>query len=428
MNRPDQHPAPTAGLRIAVVHSFYGSGSPSGENQAVIAQLAALERAGHPTSLVARRTDELRRGRLYPLRAAATVATGYGPSPLAELRRLRPDVVHVHNLFPNFGRTWLRDWPGPLVVTVHNYRPLCAAATLYRDGQPCTSCPDGDRSAGLRHGCYHGSRAATAPLAWAGRAGAVRDPLLRRADRIVTLSETSRRMYLRAGVPHWRMDLVPNFTEDFENPPSARTGECGTSGEPGKPGGPAPARPARWLFAGRLSKEKGVLELLRRWPRGWPLDVVGDGPLLDECRRAAPSGVRFLGVLDNAELRRRLPSWTGLVFPSRWAEGAPLIYPEALAAGLPVLAFPGSAVADAVREHGTGALVGWDEPLEGALSAARERFPALRPHCRTVFERHYTERRWTARITDVYAAAVAARRGAPFGRGRGAVLPTKEIV
>lgn len=379
-------------MNIAVVHSFYASATPSGENQAVTAQLAALRRAGHRVHLVARRTDDLARGRLYPVRAAATVATGRGPSPLAELRRLGPDVVHVHNLFPNFGRAWLRRWPGPLVVTLHNYRPLCAGATLHRSGASCTLCPDGDRWAGLRHGCYRGSRAATAPLAWAGRRGAAGDPLLARADRVVTLSETSRALYLRAGLPAGRTDLVPNFTEDPGEPP------------------PAPGPGAPWVFAGRLTPEKGVLELLRRWPPGRPLDVAGDGPLLAGCRAAAPPGVRFLGALDHAELRRRLPSWTGLVFPSRWAEGAPLIYPEALAAGLPVLAFPGSAVADAVRAHGTGALTGWDDPLDAALDAAEERFPALRRHCRTVFERHFTEERWTARTEEVYAAAIAARR------------------
>ena len=47
----------TGSLRIAVLHSFYGSGSPSGENQAVTDQLTALRRAGHSAHLGARHTD-----------------------------------------------------------------------------------------------------------------------------------------------------------------------------------------------------------------------------------------------------------------------------------------------------------------------------------------------------------------------------------
>ncbi|MBA4860961.1 glycosyltransferase family 4 protein [Streptomyces sp. PSKA54] len=392
-------------MRVAVVHSFYSSDIPSGENQAVTDQLDALHRAGHRMHLVAVHTDEVSGSPFYPLRAAATVSSGRGRSPLDQLRRLRPDIVHVHNLFPNFGRSWLRHWAGPIVTTLHNYRPLCAAATLYRNGATCTLCPDGDRWAGLRNGCYRGSRTASAPLAWAGRHGVTADALLGRADRVVVLSATSRQMYLSSGIDPQRLVLVPNFTSDF-----------GLSAPIDHRPEHSPANGTAWVFAGRLSPEKGLLELLARWPAGERLDVVGQGPLLDACRRAAPEGVRFLGRLDHLELRRRLPSWRGLVFPSRWLEAAPLIYPEALAAGLPVLAFSGSAVADSVREDGTGTVVAWEEALAPALSHAGLHFPTLRHHCRSVFLRQYSERAWTARIESVYASALASRRPSPRDR------------
>lgn len=388
---------------IAIVHSFYSGASPSGENQAVLAQARALRRAGHEVHILAARTDELSRTALYTARAALTVATGRGRSPLAGLRNLRPDVVHVHNLFPNFGRSWLRHWNGTLLATLHNYRPLCAAATLYRDGAHCTRCPDGDRWAGLRHGCYRGSPAATAPLAWAGRKGPAADALLCRADRLIVLSETGRRVYCKAGVPPHRMTLLPNFTTAPPADPHRRP--AGSSGPAG----------TRWVFAGRISAEKGLLELLRLWPAGEPLDVVGEGPLMEQCRAAAPPAVRFLGVLEQSDLRRRMPSWRGLVFPSRVLEGAPLIYPEALCAGLPVLAFAGSAVADMVHRHGTGTVVRWDEPLGTALAHAAERFPALRPVCRATYRQHYTEDIWIRRMEALYAAALGRVPTAPDG-------------
>ncbi|WP_431677311.1 glycosyltransferase [Kitasatospora sp. KL5] len=370
-------------LRIALVHSFYASAQPSGENEAVRDQARALRAAGHEVTVVAAHTDDLARSRLYPLRAAATVATGRGRSPVAELRAFGPDVVHVHNLFPNFGRDWVRDWHGPLVATLHNYRPLCAGATLYRNGSPCTACPDGDRFAGVRHGCYRESRLATAPLAWANRRGPEGDPLLHRADRLVLLSELSLRTYRRAGLAAERAALIPNFVDDPAPPPVGGTGE-------------------RWLFAGRLTAEKGVLELLERWPATEPLDVVGEGELLDRAKAAAPRSVRFLGRLDRAGLRGRLPGWRGLVFPSRCLEGAPLVQVEALAAGLPVLAFEGSSVAETVRSRGTGAVVSWDEPLGPVLASAGTRFPALRAHCRRVFEEHFTETTWLRSVEHLY--------------------------
>ncbi|MER6737850.1 glycosyltransferase [Streptomyces puniciscabiei] len=377
-------------MKIAVVHSFYASGQPSGENEAVQDQVRALRAAGHDVELFAAHTDQLAGDPFYPLRAAARVASGRGNSPLSRLRDYAPDVVHVHNLFPNFGRSWVRHWTGPLVTTLHNYRPMCAAATLYRAGAVCTRCPDGEPWASLWYGCYRGSRAATLPLAWAGRHGLAKDPLLARADRIVVLSRLSERTYRRAGVPAERLVLVPNFVD------APRHHET-----PGDDTG-------RWLVAARLTAEKGVLELLRQWPADEPLDIVGDGELLAACRATAPSSVRFLGRLDRAELRRRMPSWRGLVFPSRWYEGAPCVEVEALAAGLPILAFEGSSVAESVRERGTGLVTDWDRPLAPVLAEAAIRFPSLRAHCRQVYADHFTELAWTTLMTRTYEAATRA--------------------
>lgn len=378
---------PSRRLRVALVHSFYGSASPSGENQAVLDSVRALRRAGHIVSMVEAHTDGQQDRPLYTARTGLNVATGRGRSPAAVLRRLRPDVVHVHNLFPNFGRSWSSSWDGPLVATVHNYRPLCAAATLYREGAVCTRCPDGDRWAGVRHSCYRGSSLATLPLALAGRQGAAADPLLRRADRVVVLSQQSRELYARAGLPADRLALVPNFVSS--------PGACDRTAEDR----------TRWVYVGRLSAEKGILELLSSWPQSEPLDVVGEGDLLQACRQAAPPSVRFLGALERHELRRRLPSWAGLVFPSRCFEGAPLVYPEALAAGLPVLAWPGSSVSQAVREHGTGLVMQPDAQLASALAEARLAVATLRQRCREVYEAEYSEPRWLHRMLRLYQDA-----------------------
>lgn len=386
-------PRNSAAYRVALVHSFYSSRQPSGENAAVLDQAEALRAAGHDVTLVAAHTDALEAERGYALRAAVRVATGRGRSPLADLRRFDPDVVHVHNLFPNFGTDWLDRWSGALVATLHNYRPACAAATLFRDGKLCTACPDGDRWTGLGHGCYRGRRGATLPLSWAGRRGAAAHPLLRRAQRLVTLSERSRELYLRFGVPPEKLALVPNFVDD------------GSPARPEDPTTVTTGATARWVYVGRLSEEKGILPLLRSWPQSEPLDVIGSGPLKSACRHAAPGTVRLLGTLPRREIAARLPHYTGLVFPSVCTEAAPLVCQEALAAGVPVLALAGSAAADSVRRDGTGSVYGGAGELPHALAAACEYFPRLREHCRRVHAERYSVRSWTGGMAAVYAQA-----------------------
>lgn len=383
--------------RVVLVHSFYSSSQPSGENIAVLDQSEALRAAGHDVTVIAAHTDALQTKPGYALRAAVRVGTGLGRSPLADLRRLAPDVVHVHNIFPNFGTTWLKSWRGAVVATLHNYRPACAAATFFRNGNMCTACPDGDRWAGLRLGCYRGSRAATLPLAWAGRGGTSAHPLLRRADRIVTLSELSQDLYRRLGVAEERLVLVPNFVDmDVgDRPPptidimnAANTEPC-------------------WVYVGRLSEEKGILPLLQNWPESEPLDVFGSGPLMSACRAAAPRYVRFLGALSRSEIATRLPRYNGLIYPSVCPESAAsLVYQEALAAGLPVLALAGSATADSINRDGPGAVYDSNDQLAQALSTARGRFIELREHCRRVHAQRYSKRSWTIAMEAVYASAV----------------------
>ena len=78
-------PANSRRLRILIVHSHYRSAQPSGENVAVSAHVRALQRAGNEVSLVAEHTDRRQEARLYPIRAALTVALGVGPLPLERL-------------------------------------------------------------------------------------------------------------------------------------------------------------------------------------------------------------------------------------------------------------------------------------------------------------------------------------------------------
>ena len=114
-----------AAMRIAIVHSYYSSAQPSGENVVVDLQADALRRAGHEVRVIGARTDEKSKEFAYSMRSAVRASTGLGASPSRQLLEFEPHVVHVHNLFPNFGSRWLEQWDGPVVATLHNFRSIC---------------------------------------------------------------------------------------------------------------------------------------------------------------------------------------------------------------------------------------------------------------------------------------------------------------
>lgn len=376
-------------LRIAVVHSYYSSRQPSGENVVVDLQIEALRRAGHTVELVARRTDDLEQARTYPVTAALRLASGRGASPRERIEAFAPDVVHVHNLFPNFGRRWaLRPGP-PLVATLHNYRPMCPAGTLFRDGASCTLCPDdGDARHAVVHACYKDSKLATWPVARSTKFGA--DPLLTAAERIFTLNDDMREQYAAIGVPADKLVTVPNFVPD--------------PGDAGQHDG------GYWLYVGRLSHEKGILQLLQQWPDRPRLKVAGSGPLEAEVTAAAGPSVELLGQVTSERVRELLAGAKGLVFPSVWPEGLPTVYLEALAAGTPVLASPESVVGRLVAEQGTGLV--HRGMLADDLAEADQTFPRLHEHCRTTYAASYTEAAWVRAVEGHYRGVIAARANA----------------
>lgn len=380
-------------MRIALVHSFYRSDAPSGENLVVMRQAEAMREAGHEVLLVARHTDGEMESRLYGLKSAMRVATGVGPDPTMELTTFQPDVVHVHNLFPNFGERWLASWEGPLVATLHNFRPICANALLYRDGLVCTLCPDGDRWSSLKYGCYRDSRLATLPLAIKNAGGINRNRLLRRADRIIALSERSRTAYVDAGDPAItaKMVVIPNGIEDRLVTEAAR--------------------PQHWAFVGRLTPEKGIKELIEGWPGSEPLCVVGDGQLASELRALNRAGVTLEGQLPPDRVDHVLRSSWGLIFPSRWMEGFPTVIAEAAMHGVPILARTGSSGADFVERTGSG-LTYEDAPdMAGKLRSIRDHHEALANASRLAYTAELSLEAWQRQLEKVLLSAIAEHGG-----------------
>jgi glycosyltransferase involved in cell wall biosynthesis len=374
-------------MRIAIVHSFYTSVLPSGENAVVEEQVKALTEAGHDVHLVARYTDTDSGQLLYPVRSGVRVMTGFGPDPTSELRAFAPDVVHVHNLFPNFGTRWLRDWSGPIVATLHNFRPLCANGLLFRDGHYCEDCPTGRWTSAVRHACYHDSRVASIPLALRNARGPARDPVLSRADALICLSEQAAAIYRRFGGEHLPIRVIPNGID------------LPVRHEPAEPNG-------RWLVVSRLTPEKGVRELVEIWPEGEHLDIIGSGPEEGAARSLDRPSVQFLGQRTREEVLAAMPSYTGLLFPSRCLEMHPTVLTEALAAGVPVVASQGNAGADLVTATGGGVIYTDRGSLTTALRAVGKERQQMSGAARLHASTELARTAWIATLLAAYHSAI----------------------
>jgi hypothetical protein len=96
-------------VRIPLVHSFYRSEDPRGENDVVPRRVGALQDSRNEVLLVERHTDDGSRRWLDGLRTAVRVGAGTGPDPTGE-QKVIGSVASI--LFPSFGKRWLGRWTG----------------------------------------------------------------------------------------------------------------------------------------------------------------------------------------------------------------------------------------------------------------------------------------------------------------------------
>ncbi len=245
------------------------------------------------------------------------------------LPRLRPDVVHAHAVDVGLPVARVAEGLGiPAVLTCH--------------------------------GVWFATKSRLSPSGWLERS------LIRRGRyRAITAVDAGSVRDLRTA--GFAATLVPNGIDLTEfSSPRQREG------------------PFRFLFVGRLVRQKGVDVLLdatshvpRQKERAFTVDIVGDGPLRPSLeRRARDLGlkdrVRFLGSLPRPALLEALRAASAFVLPSRF-EGFPVAIMEAWASGLPVISTAVGGIPDACTE-GTALLV----PRENADALAEAMTTLLR--------------------------------------------------
>ena len=391
--------------KVLLVHNYYGSSAPSGEDRVFEAEKSLLGRHGHAVGEFVRRSDEIRdRGPVGIVRGG--LATPWNPFSASAVRRtvqeMRPDVVHVHNTFPLVSPAVFHAVGGlaATVLTLHNYRLFCSAGIPSRDGRVCTECLD-RRSAwpAVLHACYRGSRFATIPIAASVTLHRTIGTWTNGVDAFITLSEFQRERMIGAGLPSDRVHVKANFFPTGSSPIPWRD------------------RGHYAVFAGRLTREKGVETLLRTW-RIWgreapELRILGDGGLRTELERIAHDlPVRFLGQVETAEAQRQISEARLLVFPSECIEGSPLAIIEAFAFGTPVAASDLGPLSSIVR-HGENGVLFRPNDDEAMCRAIRDVWTSQRimaglgRGARESFEANHGEEANHAALLEIYERAIA---------------------
>ncbi|MBM3286009.1 MAG: glycosyltransferase [Candidatus Eisenbacteria bacterium] len=261
------------------------------------------------------------------------------------VRRSRPDVAHLHNVYHQLSPSVIRalDSDGvPIVQTIHDYKLVCPAYLLLVDGQVCERCKGGRFHEAYRHRCLLESRAASA----VGMVEAYLHRWMRTYEKVRLFLCPSRFIEEKLaafGIRRERLEHLPYFLPIDRYAPAAAT-------------------EGYYVYAGRLSREKGIgtlLEAHARLPRGrLPLRILGEGPMREslEIRRVelGLDDVTFEGFQQAEQLKRIVAASLFVTVPSEWYENYPYAILETFALGRPVLGTRIGGIPELVRDGETG--------------------------------------------------------------------------
>ncbi len=329
-------------MRIGILHNAYRYRG--GEDRVVEAETDLLRNAGHHVSqMIIDNRDAF--ASLGPtLASMSRTVSGWNRHAGTDIalwaRREQLDLVHVHNIFPMItpaGPAALAALRVPVVMTLHNFRLICAGGTLTRNGVPCRECIGGGTWRGVVRGCYRGSRAQSASWELSRRRANAGRVWADGVSRFIAPSPHVRDAHVEAGFDAGRMVVRPHFTDLDTAPARSRAGA---------------------LVVGRIQRGKGVIDLVRAWPASAPvLTVVGTGPDEAETRATAGGNVRFTGHLTREGVAREMTTAGVLISASTLPETFGLTPVEAAACWLPTVAFASGGIANVIEDRITGRLV-----------------------------------------------------------------------
>lgn len=344
----------------------------------------------------------------------------YSPAAYREFVRLirteKPDLAHVHNLYPQLSVSILdacRENGVPVVLHVHDYKITCPTAQHLRNGQPCDKCTRLGEHWCAIHNC-RGSLPMSVSYAirnaYARSSGKIHDAV----SLYICCSEFVRSRVVAGGYPAQRVVAVNNF---FELPPfTGRSGE----GE-------------YIAYVGRISPEKGIDVLLAcARETGLPVRIAGDPDGMPGIVERAPANVRFTGKLDRVQMQGFLDGARLLVVPSIWWEAFGLVAAEAMSRQLPVIATRTGGLGEVVDHDVNGLLI---EPNNvGALSDAvralwddSTRRAAMGRAGRSKAERLYSPDTYYQNLMSAYARVLPRNPASPAGvSSRGLSTPMGE--
>ena len=268
------------------------------------------------------------------------------------LEDFKPDVVHLNNFQRQLSASIIEPIKKkniPIVFTAHDVQAVCPAILMLDNKKNvCEKCLKGKYINCIKNKCNKGSTLKSIIGAIEGDYYRKNKIYTKKIDYIITPSEFYRNKLIEDGINQDKILAIHNFIDvDEYNVPKIDEGYA--------------------LYVGRLSKEKGIFNLIKAFSliEEGELRIVGEGPEKEEIinfirEQHLENKVKLLGYLDKDKVKEQIRKCRFVVVPSIWYENCPYSIMETLAIGKPVIGANIGGIPELVQNEYSGITYNFD--------------------------------------------------------------------
>jgi len=257
------------------------------------------------------------------------------------LQEFRPDVVEMHNIYPQLSPSVFRICSQVGIPTIwhpHDQKFLCPTGMHLNKGKNCELCVGGHEYQCILQNCRGKMCESVGYALWAWSARKM-NMFGKYVTLFVVWSEYLKGRLIKAGYSADRIEVVPH---PIRIPEESYMSLSGTYVG----------------YIGRISPEKGIDTLVEAAGSlgDVPVHIAGDASGDPELVSNAPPSVKFVGWCDKEKKRDFYKNARIIVIPSIWFEVFPTVALEALSYGVPVIGARLGGIPEVVIDNKTGLL------------------------------------------------------------------------
>lgn len=318
-------------MKVLLIHNYYQY---RGGEETYVQNITKLLRAyGHRVILYSKDSKRIKKRDKF-LIALRLFWNSTTISEIADIvQKHHPNVAFVQNIYPLMGPTvyWaLKRFNVPIIQRISNYRLVCPKTNLFRKGKICELCVGKKLFLpSIFFGCYNSSHIASL---------------------FFTLSFYFHmyiiKSFLHIGAYIFPSEFIKKYVTKSSIVPESKARVIQTFAFPTatRINTQIATKKRYFLYAGRLSEEKGILALINLFKskqlEDLRLVILGDGPLKSAVISAIKDipNISYKGNVAKDIVMSYLRDSHALVIPSLWFDVLPNIVLESFSVGTPVVA------------------------------------------------------------------------------------------